>query len=327
MREIADVEKRANPSTSSVVGRREVQMKSKMTCPQHANGAGCWRTLDPLEEAHSKLHREVFRLAHSLAGHPLFNFEALIRVARDASKRRYDLYFDAGDVSISDQWGPLPERPVAEILNQIENAGAWIIMKHVEQDPGYAKIMEEFTEFVQKVAGPEKARFLRNPELQVLITSPNRITPVHFDPEVNFLVQIQGSKDLWVCDPLDRSIVTELEIERYYGMNINSGIYKPGLESRATRFHLSPGEAVHIPTHAAHWVKNSDTVSISLSLNFEFPGWMYSHVYRANHYLRKLGMRPRPPGQSQVGDSVKASIMGTAVHLYKATRQFVAGKK
>ncbi len=304
-------------------------MTTEMTHTQQSSGCGRWQTIDPLEEARVKLHCEVFRLAHSLAGHPRFALEKLIQVAQDASRRRYDLYFDAGDVRISDKWGQIAEPgcPVSEILDRIENAGAWIIIKHVETDRRYAEILDEFTEFVREIAGPEKARLLRKPELQVMITSPNRVTPIHFDPEVNFLVQIRGSKDLWVCDPLDRSIVTDLEIERYYAMNVNSGIHKPGVESRATHWHLSPGEAVHIPTHAAHWVKNSDNVSVSLSLNFEFPGWMYADVCRANHYLRKLGMRPQPPGQSKVGDSVKASIMGTAVHLYKATKRLITTKR
>ncbi len=304
-------------------------MNTETTYPPNANGPGHWRTLDPLEEVRPKLHREAFRMAHSLAGHLRFNLEELKRVAQNASRRRYDLYFDAGDVGISDEWGyiPSPACPVTEVLDRIENAGAWIIIKHVECEPAYARILDEFTEFVRVVAGPEKARFLRKPELQVLISSPNRITPIHFDPEVNFLVQLQGSKDLWVCDPLDRSVVTDLEIERYYAKNANSGIYKPGVESTATHFHLSPGEALHIPTHAAHWVKNSDNVSVSLSLNFEFPPWMYTDVCRANYCLRKLGLRPRPPGQSKIGDSLKASIMGPAVHLYKVTKRLTARKK
>jgi Cupin-like domain len=299
------------------------------TYPPQANGARRWRTLDPIEEVRPKVYREAFRLSHSLVGHPLFAVEKLMRVAQDASRRQYDVYFDAGDVSISDKWGyiPRPGCPVTEIIDRIENAGAWIIIKHVECDPAYAKILVEFTEFVREVAGPQKARLLRNPELQVVISSPNRITPIHFDPEVNFLVQIQGSKDVWVCDPLDRSVVTDLEIERYYAMDINSGIYKPGVEARGTHFHLSPGEALHIPTHAAHWVKNSDNVSVSLSLNFEFPRWMYQDICRTNHYLRKLGMRPRPPGQSKIADSVKASIMGTAVQFYKATKRLIPRKK
>src|SRR5262249_13429223 len=150
-----------------------------------------------------------FRLAHSLAGHPKFALAELVRVAQDASRRRYDLYFDAGDVSISDNWGNIPEPggPVSETLDRIENAGAWIIVKHVESDRAYAPILDEFTEFVREIAGPDQARLLRNPELQVLISSPNRVTPIHFDPEVNFLVQLQGSKDVWICDPLDRTIV------------------------------------------------------------------------------------------------------------------------
>jgi hypothetical protein len=252
-----------------------------------------------------------------------------MQAAKDASTRPSDLYFDAGDVSITDKWGhiPVPDRPVTEIMDRIEHAGAWIIMKHVECDRAYAEVLDEFAEYAREVAGPEKARFLRNPEMLVLITSPNRITPFHFDAEVNFLVQIQGSKDVWVCDPLDRSVVTDLEIERYYAVNHNAGNHKAGVESRATHFHLRPGEAVHIPTHGAHWVKNSDNVSVSLSLNFEFPRWMYADVCRANHYLRKLGLRPQPPGRSKVGDSVKSSAMGTTIRLHKAVRRLTSRKK
>jgi len=49
----------------------------------------------------------------------------------------------------------------------------------------------------------------------VIINSPNRVTPFHFDAEINFLVQVAGSKQAWVYDPLDRSVVTEQDIERY----------------------------------------------------------------------------------------------------------------
>src|SRR4051812_22313304 len=110
-------------------------MKSELICAQEASGSGRWRTSDPREEARAKLQREAFRLTHSLAGHPQFALEELMKVSQEASRRQYDLYFDAGDVSISDKWGhiPLPRCPVSEILDRIENAGAWIIIKHVER--------------------------------------------------------------------------------------------------------------------------------------------------------------------------------------------------
>jgi len=280
-------------------------------------GSGEWRTVSPLEEVRGCLNREAFRVAHALGGHPLFQLDALIEVAKQAANRPGDLYLDAGDVSVTDKWGhiPIPDRPVEEIIRRIETAGAWIIIKHVEQGPGYDQVIREFDQFVRKVAGPDTARLLSSPEMLVLVTSPNRVTPFHFDAEVNFLVQVQGEKDAWVCDPSDRSAVTHLEIERYYSVNHNAGTFKPGLEEKARLFHLLPGEGVHIPTHAGHWVKNGNQVSVSLSLNFELPPGLYRDIYRMNHRLRKLGLEPTPPGHAPFRDRMKAGAAAMARRL------------
>lgn len=285
-------------------------------CPRTPPGS--WTTADPLDECRSALHKKAFRVAHALAEHPLFAVDTLVGVAQEASKRRRDLYLDAGNVSVTDKWGniPVPDMPVAEVIKRIETAGAWIVMKHVETDPQYKTVLDEWADFVRSVAGPDAAKQLLNPEMLVFITSPGRVTPFHFDAEVNFLVQIHGSKDLWVCDPLDRTITTETEIERYYAATIAAGNYKPQAEERATKFTLTPGDAVHIPTHAAHWVKNHDNVSVSLSLNFEFPSWLHADVYRANYYLRRLGLTPHAPGRGVVSDRLKA----TAGRALRSTR-------
>lgn len=269
-----------------------------------------WTTLQPLEQCRAELQKRSFQVAHSLAGNPLFAVENLIQVAQDASKRHRDLYLDAGSVSINDKWGeiPVPDMPVDQVIRRIQTAGAWIIMKHVEKDPRYKAVLDEFADFVRSIAGEEGARLLCNPEMLVLITSPGRLTPFHFDAEVNFLVQIQGTKDLWVCDPSDRSITTEQEIETYYAVSINAANYKPHAEAKASKYLLRPGDAIHIPSHAAHWVKNHDNISVSLSLNFEWPRWKQADVYQANHYLRRMGLSPNPPGRSAVIDRTKAFL-------------------
>ena len=284
---------------------------------------GQWKTVEPLEHCRRALHQKPFRLTHNLAGHSLFTVNTLIDVAKEAAKRPYDLYADAGDVKVTDKWGhiPMPNRPVEEILHRIENAGAWIIMKHVEIDPAYAAILNELADFVRELSTPAQRKWLNNPEMLVLITSPNRITSFHFDAEVNFLVQIQGSKQVWVCDPLDRTTVTEQEIERYYAGHQNAGTYKPGVESRATNFVLQPGAAVHIPTHGAHWVKNDNNVSVSLSLNFELPPSMYRYPALANYGLRRLGAKPSPLGGLTNSSPLKAIAGGAAYGGYKLAKR------
>ena len=289
-------------------------MSDRMTDFEAATSRASWQTALPVEDARADLHHRPFRIFHGLESHPLFQVEALVEVARSAAHRPGDVYFDAGRVDIDDKWGyiPIPQRPVEDIIRSIEDAQAWIIIKHVEEAPAYGAVLDEFAAFVRDIAGPEGQGLLDSPEMLVLVSSPNRVTPFHFDAEVNFLVQIQGTKDVWICDPADREAVTVEEIERYYAGHHNAGTYKPGIETRASHFVLQPGEGVHIPTHAAHWVHNGNAVSVSLSLNFELPRSIHRDIYRVNRLLRKLGMRPRPSGESALADRLKASTLDVA---------------
>ena len=281
-----------------------------------------WQTVGPFEQAKAKMHSRPFRVTHELVGNPLFSLPALMEVAKEAAKRRGDLYADTGDVKVTDKWGkiPLVDRPIDEVIERIQTAGAWIIMKHIEIDPAYAAVLNEFADFVQSMA-PSDPRFsINNPEMLVLITSPNRLTSFHFDAEVNFLVQVQGSKRVWVCNPDDRSAITEVEIEKYYCGHQTAGTYKPGVEDRASVFDLNPGEGVFIPSHGAHWVQNGDSVSVSLSLNFELPPSTYKYPSITNYALRRLGFQPRPPGQSLTTDRLKAVTGAVASRGLTAVR-------
>lgn len=271
-----------------------------------------WRTVEPLEDCRRMLHNKPFLIRHSLADHPLFTVNALSAAAEEAAKRKNDVYWDAGDLSITDKWGSTakPQMTISQVIDRIETAGAWIVMKHMEIDPRYKAVLDEFDAFFRGIAGPDGSKLLSNPEMLAFVTSPNRKTPYHFDAEVNVLVQIHGSKDVWVCPPHDRTVTTEEELERYYAVDITAGTFKPSAERTAQKFTLHAGDALHIPTHGAHWVQNHNDISVGLSLNLEFPKWKYADVYRANYYLRRLGLNPRPLGSSVVADRSKAAALG-----------------
>jgi hypothetical protein len=271
-----------------------------------------WYTPEPIRGCRKAMQNKAFAVRHPLAGHPLFSLEALTGVAERAAKRRGDLWADAGDLTLADKWGSVPEpnMTIPQLIDRIETAKAWVVMKHVEQDPAYKALLDEYEAFVCDIAGPDISKLLSNAEMLIFITSPNRKTPYHFDAEFNFVVQIEGSKDIWVCDPHDRNITTEQEIETYYGSTISAGNYKPEAEQVARKFTLYPGDAVHVPSHAAHWVQNHENVSITLSLNMEMPRWHHGDVYAANHYLRRFGLNPRSPGQSVIADRSKAAVIG-----------------
>ncbi|CAM5762683.1 hypothetical protein LMIY3S_00554 [Labrys miyagiensis] len=282
-----------------------------------------WSTIESIEECRKMLHNNAFVVHHALAGHPLFTVEALAKVAEEAAKRKDDLYWDAGDLSITDKWGsvPKPDMTIRQVIDRIDTAGAWMVMKHVEVDPRYKAVLDEFDAFVREIAGPEGSKLLSNTEMLVFITSPNRKTPYHFDAEVNFLTQIQGSKDIWVCPPHDRTVTTEDELERYYAVTTGAGNYKPEAERTARKYVLRPGEAIHLPAHGAHWLQNHNDVSVGLALNLEFPRWKYADVYRANYFMRRMGLRPRPPGGSVIVDRSKAAAIGAMRQVRSIVRR------
>jgi hypothetical protein len=272
---------------------------------------GNWAT--PTDPSHclASLHVQPFSLKHNLAANPLFSIPCLIETAQAAAKRNGDAYIDAGKVAITDKWGaiPTPDLPIEQVMQRLETSGAWIIMKHVEKDPRYKAVLDEFTAFAKDLVGPAKARDFRNPEMLIIVTSPGRMTSYHFDAEINFLVQVHGTKRVWICDPNDRDITTSREIERYYGETESAGDFKAVAEERAMQFLLEPGDAVHIPSHGAHWVQNGDEVSVSLSLNFEFPDWKYKDPFAANHLLRSLGFNPKPPSVNPVANIPKIALV------------------
>jgi hypothetical protein len=64
-----------------------------------------------------------------------------------------------------------------------------------------------------------------------------------------------------------------------------------------------------LPVGAPHWVKNGDNVSISLNINVHFHDMDWGNIYRANHFLRRVGLKPAPPGQSKTKDILKGRVV------------------
>ncbi len=272
------------------------------------------------EDFRSGLHRRALTLKHNLHLNPLFTLPAIQEAAEEASRRKDDFYYDLGANKVTDKWSSAERNvPVKIVFENIENNNAWIILRHVEKTSGYDGVLNEWASYMRSLAGDEAAKLLINPEMLIIISSPNKITPYHFDAEIGFLTQISGSKDVWVCDPMDRTITTEQEIEKYYGGNLVAGMYKAHAAERATHVFLEPGNAVHLPTHGAHWVKNHDNISISLNLNFEFPSGYQKDIYRMNNLLRKIGLSPRPPGSSPGLDRGKAAAT-QMIRMFKNLR-------
>jgi hypothetical protein len=76
---------------------------------------------------------------------------------------------------------------------------------------------------------------------------------------------------------------------------------------------MKPGTGVHIPVNTPHWLKNGNSVSVTLNVNFQFKDQEVANLYKANYYLRRAGLKPAMPGASPAVDRVKAAAFTAAL--------------
>lgn len=280
------------------------------------DSAGLRRFIEPSDQFRSKFDHSSFEFRHRLASHPAFSLDRLIELAQETQlKRPGNLYYDAGITDLNQRWDrtPKPEFSAADAIQRLEHCGAWIVLKRADKNPEYAQVLRECMAELQELTGLNLDRVMKLQEVILFITSPQRITTYHIDRECSLLLQIQGDKHISIFDRNDREVLPEEEIERFWSVDHNAPRYKPELQSHATIYRLSPGIGVHIPVNAPHWVQNGNNISVSLNVNFQYRDAMRANVYRSNYLLRKMGMKPSPPGISPVKDKIKSVAILPAV--------------
>lgn len=269
------------------------------------------------ERAAANFDRNPFSIRHRLAEHPLFALERLLELARRLPGDRAE--FNAGDVPVYTSPAQTPSTGLSleETIRNIETCGAWVVLKNVEQDPEYGALLNRCLDEVGDVLGStlkassDRVGF-------IFISSAKAVTPCHLDPEHNFLLQIRGSKTIHVGD---RSFLAENELERYFTGGHRNVDRPEASRLRDAEFRLLPGDGVHVPFTAPHWVVNGDDVSVSFSITFQTPeSRRKALVHKVNAYLRKTGMNPTPPGRFPMRDAFKVmgfEVLRKARHLMR----------
>jgi len=269
-------------------------------------------------EFQERFNQKSFELTHHLADHPLFKLERLMQLTKSIRETHpKDAYYDAGDIGISTRWDQAPKGvfSIDEAIERIGSAGAWVLLKKAQYDPDYKVLLDETMAELKAFVGKDLTPYIKRDEMIIFITSPKRISSYHIDRECNFLLQIHGEKTIHVFDQKDREVLPETEIETFWASDNNAPVYKPQYQNRANTYLLRPGTGVHIPVNAPHWLQNGDDISISLSVSFQFRDSVLANLYRANFFLRKLGIHPSPPGTGAVRDTFKKVTFGGLVKV------------
>lgn len=243
-------------------------------------------------------------LAHGLAEHPLLELEALAELGEalpDAS-----VEYNRGDLPVGIDAAEVPSNGlgIGETIRGIAETGSWAVLKNVEQVPAYRALLldllGELRGDIEAATGP-----MLTPQAYVFISSPGSMTPFHFDPEHNILLQLRGSKTMTQFPAGDVRYAPNEAHEAYHTGSHRNLVWREDMRPGGTAFELAPGDAVYVPVMAPHFVRNGSEPSISLSITWRSE-WSYGEAdARAfNRWLRRHGLRPgatnRFPGSNPV---------------------------
>lgn len=258
--------------------------------------------------------RRPLAVRHSLPGHPLLAMDALAELADSLPSRAIERH-EADQPLVRPGGAPELEGPPSETVRGIESNGCWMVLWNIEQAPEYRELLNSCVDDAERHLAANGGS--RRREAFLFLSAPGAVTPVHFDPEHNLLLQVKGVKEINVgrfADPADQL----RELDRYHdGGHRNLDRMPEEFEC----FRMAPGDGVYVYPWAPHWVKNGPEASISLSITFRTAqSDRAEHVHALNAHLRRLGLKPRPPGVSSAIDRAKGGVV-EAVRRLRSGRQ------
>src|ERR1700704_2191512 len=270
-----------------------------------------------------------FAIRHRLSGHPLLT---LPRIAQLASELPRDLIeYNSGKVAIRqdpDAIASVDLDPV-EVVKSLETAGAWMVLKRVENSPEYRRLLEDTLLSVARARGFNSLLDADFEQVEgfLFVSSPNSTTPFHLDSEDNFFVHIHGEKFFTIFDNKDRALVSDEEIERSMTKHRNLK-YDGSFAPRGTEFHLFAGDGCYVPYQWPHWVRTADSHSISMATPWKpGEGPPLNDLHFFNSMLRGLGLPQQPPGHRPLRDALKLAFYRTVTTAIRPLRASLAMRR
>jgi len=244
---------------------------------------------------------------HALADHPMFGLESLAELAARLDPATVE--YNRGDLPTGVDPAAIPGNglSIGDTIRGIETNGSWMVLKFVERDPAFGALLRETLDELLPVVTPRTGA-MHQLEAFIFLSSPNSVTPLHFDPEHNILLQLRGMKTMTVFPQTDAEIAPGDAHERFYqGLAHRNLPWREDYAPRGRAFTLQPGDGMFVPVMAPHWVKNGPEVSISFSVTWR-SDWTYAvaDAHAFNAVLRKVGLQPPLPGRYPAQNRTKA---------------------
>ncbi len=247
------------------------------------------------------------KLSHLLVDHPLLTLEALATLAERLPAASIEYNPGQLPIGIDPEDVPPPRLSVTDTIRTIGQSGSWVALKRIEQVPEYGALLHAILGELRERVEARTGAMLQL-EGFVFITSPGSVTPFHFDPEHNILLQVMGSKTMTLFPVGDEALFAPTIHEAFHvGAHHRNLPWRDEFAPRGEAITIAPGEAIHVPVKSPHWVQNGDAPSVSLSVTWR-SAWSYAEAdARAfNHVLRDLGLHPASPEPFPARNAAKA---------------------
>ena len=245
------------------------------------------------------------KLRHNLSAHPLLELDALAELGESLPARSVE--YNRGDLPIGVDGKPEGNGlTIGETIRGIEQTKSWAVLKNIEQHPAYAALVAELLAELEDEIVRKTGRMMKTQGF-IFVSSPDAVTPYHFDPEHNILLQLTGQKAMTVFPAGHADCAPDRVHEAYHTGGARELAWRDELACHGQTFRLAEGEAIYVPVMAPHHVKNGPKPSISLSITWRSE-WSFAEAdARAfNALLRRWGLAPAPPGRWPARNSAKA---------------------
>lgn len=246
------------------------------------------------------------RLVHRLGNHPLMQLDALAQMAEALPD--HSVEFNRADLplGLNGEKAPANGIGIGETIRNIATTGSWAALKNIEQIPAYDTLLTKLLEELRPTIEARTGAMLK-PQGFVFVTSPGGVTPYHFDPEHNILLQLMGSKVMTMFPAGNARYAPDETHEGYHTGGGRDLFWRDELINGGREWPLLPGEALYVPVMSPHFVNNGPVPSVSLSITWRSE-WSFAEAdARAfNGLLRKNGIKPRAPGRWPATNRAKA---------------------
>ena len=245
------------------------------------------------------------KLRHELGAHPLLELDSLASLGEALPAKSVE--YNRGNQPIGVDGKPAATGlTIGETIRDISGADSWAVLKNIEQSPPYAALLAELLGELEEVIVPRTGRMMKTQGF-VFVSSPKAVTPYHFDPEHNILLQLRGNKVMTVFPAGDARFAPDRVHEAYHTGGGRELTWDEQFQPHGKPVSLTAGEAIYVPVMSPHYVLNGPEPSISLSITWRSE-WSFAEAdaRACNKLLRRIGITPQPPGRWPASNRAKS---------------------